>query len=394
MSGKRKLSFDINLLDDEHITEYALSTDHDVNAAPLGGVSALDHLDALGSGLGSITSEFDNVSKGTANEGERRMLLGLGGGRDRLDSWGAMSDLSLNNGHTGLLGASAVLTELANDVCNVAAALDIPSPLDSPKLTGGCPDTPPLAPLSSNPNDTDINTLVANAVASLNQQLAPASLNMGVTVALQAQESLLATSQVIPLKPTPPPAKRKHKFKSSPVTKLSPATILSSPSGKGQSNQKWEEMFQALTHYIEQQADWDGNVPTHYKTKDGKALGRWVGNQRAAKHKGLLKPDRLKRLESTGLKWTVLSTNAWTDMMQELRLYVMEKTKDGQVWNGNVPTNYKIKSNTAPDGTEIDEEKNLGVSHISNYFQKLIIDFPPKCRDGSIDNGAYTNQTN
>merc|ERR1712176_44170 len=27
---------------------------------------------------------------------------------------------------------------------------------------------------------------------------------------------------------------------------------------------------------------------------------------------------------------------------------------------GNVPTNYKIKSNTAPDGTEIDEEKNLG----------------------------------
>merc|ERR1719469_842362 len=47
-------------------------------------------------------------------------------------------------------------------------------------------------------------------------------------------------------------------------------------------------------------------------------------------------------------------------MMQELRLYVIEKTKNAQKWNGNVPTNYKIKSNTAPDGTEIDEEKNLG----------------------------------
>jgi len=28
--------------------------------------------------------------------------------------------------------------------------------------------------------------------------------------------------------------------------------------------------------------------------------------------------------------------------------------------DGNVPTAYKIKSNTAPDGTEIDEDKNLG----------------------------------
>jgi len=36
------------------------------------------------------------------------------------------------------------------------------------------------------------------------------------------------------------------------------------------------------------------------------------------------------------------------------------QTKDGQPWDGNVPTNYRIKGNTAPDGTEIDEDKNLG----------------------------------
>jgi len=41
-------------------------------------------------------------------------------------------------------------------------------------------------------------------------------------------------------------------------------------------------------------------------------------------------------------------------------MYVKEKTKDGQPWDGNVPTNYRIKGNTAPDGTEIDEDKNLG----------------------------------
>ena len=38
--------------------------------------------------------------------------------------------------------------------------------------------------------------------------------------------------------------------------------------------------------------------------------------------------------------------------------YLVVKTKNGQSWDGNVPTNYKIKS--APDGTVYDEEKNLG----------------------------------
>jgi len=137
-----------------------------------------------------------------------------------------------------------------------------------------------------------------------------------------------------------------------------------SPAGrneKGQSNQKWEEMLNELHKYIKQQKlendpdwTWDGNVPTHYKTKDGKALGRWIGNQRAAKHKQTLKPDREQKLMRTGLKWTVLSTNAWDDMLNELHIYVASITSDGEVWNGNVPTNYKIKNSYQ------DEEKNLG----------------------------------
>jgi hypothetical protein len=43
-------------------------------------------------------------------------------------------------------------------------------------------------------------------------------------------------------------------------------------------------------------------------------------------------------------------------MMEELKLYVSEKTKEGQDWDGNVPTNYKITGSTDEDG----EEKNLG----------------------------------
>jgi len=89
-----------------------------------------------------------------------------------------------------------------------------------------------------------------------------------------------------------------------------------------------------------------------------------------------LKPDRDRRLVSTGLKWSVLSTNSWQDMMTELKLYVREKVRSNLLarraptaaqtnngknsWDGNVPTNYRIKSNIAADGSEIDEEKNLG----------------------------------
>lgn len=144
----------------------------------------------------------------------------------------------------------------------------------------------------------------------------------------------------------------------------------------GQSNQKWDEMFEYLKEYVKEvklketkgmsedektKWEWSGNVPTMYKTKDGKALGRWVNNQRSAKSKGTLKDEREARLLSTGLKWSVLTTNAWTDMLEELKIYVNEKTKDGKAWDGNVPTNYKIKTSRRADGSELkDEDKNLG----------------------------------
>lgn len=153
------------------------------------------------------------------------------------------------------------------------------------------------------------------------------------------------------------------------------SSTVSSSASSSQSNMKWEEMFCCLVKYVEdirkketmalspeakKSWEWCGNVPTTYKTPDGKALGRWINNQRSAKNKGTLKIEREMRLVSTGLKWSVLSTNAWPDMMNELRIYVREKTKNGQKWDGNVPTNYRIKSNIAADGSEIDEEKNLG----------------------------------
>ncbi len=122
-------------------------------------------------------------------------------------------------------------------------------------------------------------------------------------------------------------------------TKTTSATI--------QAQQKWDEMFQCLVKFIEETRErctrhmnaqqkakwiWDGNVPTSYKTPCGKALGRWINNQRSAKVKGTLKDEREVRLVSSGLKWSVLTTNSWRLMLRELELYVIEQTKNGKIW--------------------------------------------------------------
>lgn len=151
------------------------------------------------------------------------------------------------------------------------------------------------------------------------------------------------------------------------------APATTKPPTKDRANQKWECMFNHLVKFIDdrrvKETDgvpegekdlwaWDGNVPTNHKTEDGKALGRWVNNQRTAKSKGTLKEDRIRKLEDAGLKWSVLSPNSWNDTLEELRIYVEEQTKDGSEWDGNVPTNYQIKAR--PDGNYAGEDRNLG----------------------------------
>jgi hypothetical protein len=124
----------------------------------------------------------------------------------------------------------------------------------------------------------------------------------------------------------------------------------SSATPKGQSSQKWESMFECLVKFIAERKteatagmtdeqikvwSWDGNVPTTFKTKDGKALGRWVNNQRSAKSKNTLKDERETRLVNAGLKWSVLASNSWNEMLEELRVYVNDQIQQGKKWDGN-----------------------------------------------------------
>jgi len=188
--------------------------------------------------------------------------------------------------------------------------------------------------------------------------------------------------------PPQTPRVSNRKTKSDPLEQCAPdetaSSTAASKAAKGPASQKWEQMFECLLQFADdrkleetkgasdkekEEWVWDGNVPTSYKTKDGKALGRWVNNQRSAKNKGTLKDEREERLVEAGLKWSVLTSNSWNEMFEELRVYVREQTQSGKEWDGNVPTNYQIK--TRPDSRFQGEDKNLGrwVNRQRSMFQ-------------------------
>ena len=47
-------------------------------------------------------------------------------------------------------------------------------------------------------------------------------------------------------------------------------------------------------------------------------------------------------------------------MLRELEIYAEQKRQGGKVWDGNVPTNYKVTVETVVHGRKVEEEKNLG----------------------------------
>jgi hypothetical protein len=177
---------------------------------------------------------------------------------------------------------------------------------------------------------------------------------------------------------TLPPKKRAKMYKESPDQVRSSGTAAPTPiisnktsssnnkqsngssgSGGGQASQKWDSMLEALKEYAQEREEeetkhlteeqkaywsWDGNVPTMYKTKDGKALGRWVNNQRSAKSKGTLKEERENRLVAAGLKWTVQASSSWNEMLEELKLYIDEQAKTGKEWDGNGKLSFTLRT--------------------------------------------------
>lgn len=99
----------------------------------------------------------------------------------------------------------------------------------------------------------------------------------------------------------------------------------------------WEEMFAALTAYM--QAHGDCNVP--HRWKDHPGLGVWCGTQRQSYKNNKLPTERAKRLEQLGFVWVPLAVaweETWEEMYAALTAY---KQTHGDC---NVPATWKDNS--------------------------------------------------
>jgi hypothetical protein len=61
----------------------------------------------------------------------------------------------------------------------------------------------------------------------------------------------------------------------------------------------WDEMYQRLEAYISKH----GHCRKPFHRKEDPHLGDWVTRQRYRKKKGLLKEERIKRLDGIGFQW-------------------------------------------------------------------------------------------
>jgi hypothetical protein len=65
------------------------------------------------------------------------------------------------------------------------------------------------------------------------------------------------------------------------------------------SREQWEEMFASLAKYKEAH----GHCSVPFRWLGNPNLGQWVATQRAARKKGRLDQEQIRRLESLGFRW-------------------------------------------------------------------------------------------
>jgi superfamily II DNA or RNA helicase len=81
----------------------------------------------------------------------------------------------------------------------------------------------------------------------------------------------------------------------------------------------WDKMFETLLDYKRKYGN--SNVPD--KWPENRKLSGWVGNQRQFKKRGVLTPDRIKRLEEIDFDWNIRNA-AWDKMFAALSNYGQE----------------------------------------------------------------------
>lgn len=112
----------------------------------------------------------------------------------------------------------------------------------------------------------------------------------------------------------------------------------------------WEQNFRLAKEYYLAHGNLD--VPTNFKSKDGKHLGNWVLRQRQLNKTNSLTDEQVNRLDSIGMDWMDRVDRVWENGFIEAKNYSEE------YGNLSVPKNYR--SNTDfPLGIWIQRQRSL-----------------------------------
>lgn len=112
----------------------------------------------------------------------------------------------------------------------------------------------------------------------------------------------------------------------------------------------WEQNFKLAKEYYLTYGSLD--IPTNFKSKDGKHLGNWILRQRQLYKSNSLTDEQIKKLDSIGMDWMDRVDRVWENGFMEAKNYSEE------YGNLSVPKNYR--SNTDfPLGIWIQRQRSL-----------------------------------
>ena len=112
----------------------------------------------------------------------------------------------------------------------------------------------------------------------------------------------------------------------------------------------WEQNFRLAKEYYLAHGNLD--IPTNFKSKDGKHLGNWILRQRQLYKSNSLTDEQIKKLDSIGMDWMDRVDRVWENGFIEAKNYSEE------YGNLSVPKNYR--SNTDfPLGIWIQRQRSL-----------------------------------
>lgn len=112
----------------------------------------------------------------------------------------------------------------------------------------------------------------------------------------------------------------------------------------------WEQNFKSAKEYYLTYGNLD--IPTNYKSKDGKHLGNWILRQRQLYKRNSLTDDQIKKLDSIGMDWMDRVDRIWENGFLEAKNYSEEY--------GNLSVLKNYRSNTDfPLGIWIQRQRSL-----------------------------------